>query len=406
VGPRVFRRTDIGSKESTLKDRRLYEDPLSAVYVFLSHSWDDYPLTDYLAERLADQFTIFYDRSRSSLDAGSRGLLVGEPAVPETEIVKCDAFIFAASASSLQKDSRPHKELLIAQNLPPGSEPVVAVVALEDFSVPPHLKCFLYLRLKWRDRRRDSEVIADQLRIKLSATGGLKQTSEGLLVSGSDHSRILVALHSEYGKGLYALNAVLPYWEMTSLAKAIRGLGKHDRDNIVNRLVGIYVNEYSNPRCTVARQNAIILASKIVGEDTSILREFERRAPDFPTPFLYRGFHVALGNLGDANSLLDYAMGLQRERGSEWEEQRYINRRFHIDYYGGSDPALRRLRRSLRDMSPVRRLPLNVYTFGEMASNRADFELLEERKSMLLEHGVPEIIVNSASRRIKRKLDL
>jgi hypothetical protein len=381
----------------------LYGDSLGIAVVFISHSWKDNELTDFLFNVLTNHFYMYYDRSSILNRSSARGMLAGETLVPDKQIPASDVFLFAASSHSVSRNSRAIRELEIARNLPAGCAPVVIFVVLEDFTMPSHLSTHLYLQLKRSTQVEDSEHIVQQIKSVLINRGGLYHWStpdDTLLVGGKDPERILEILTSEYKQGLYAMNIVFPYAEMHRIADVIKRSEEPVRVEVMSRLIEIFVTEHDSPRTAVARQNAIILASKIMPGEKDLIAEFNKRWPDFPMPFLYRGFHVALGAFGDHDIAIEYALGLERGVGTAWDSQRYINRRFHLDYYGGLAPTLQKIRQSLHVLEPTYLLAINVFTLGDLSNDLGDVELIDRQKSELRNRKVPSIIIDNAIQRI------
>jgi TIR domain len=383
-----------------------FYNPLLPARVFISHSWHDNEVADYLNRSLKEHFTIYYDRSAQKSKGVEPSMLFGEDLVPRKEIRESDVFLFVASESSMQETSRAYKELEVALNLPPVHAPYFAIVAVEDYRIPEHFNTSLYFRFHRKSKARDVAHILQHIEAKLIRSGGLYKPSyvgdsELTLVGGKEPGVVLDNLSSKYNKGLYTLNAVFPAAEQAELLGRMSAMDPLERDRIIEKLIGIFVGEHSNPALTIARQNSIVLAAKLAPGEEGIRLEVERRAPDFPTPFLYRGFQVALGLLGSKGTVIEYAKALEQETAPEWDVQRFINRRFHIDYYGGVEPALRTLRRRIRQLDPDYILALDVYTLGELSNRIADLDLLHDLNSTLIAREVPRVVIRGAIRRIK-----
>lgn len=379
-------------------------DPFLATRVFLSHSWEDNQLTDYAFREVDRQFTAIYDRA-AELGGSPRssGLLPGDSLVPAELISSSDVFVFFASESSMPEGSRPFQEFQIARGLSPGLQLIVA--RLESYSMPRHYATGVYLNMRYRSRKRDTERLATSIRKLAAKNAGLIELSgrKSRVLAGQNHGHIIELLSDRHDRTLLPINAVIPHLEMNKLAELVVSADNDTRDRILERLVEIYVSYDHDADLIVARQNAVILAGKIAGDGPSLAKEFRKRYPDHDYPFLFRGFHVAMGFLGDGDLATEYAVDLAERPGVEWDSQRELNLKFHVDYYGGVPAALDRLRSSIKALAPVSLLSLNVHTLGELSDIRRDVELLESRRVELLSLGVPDTILSNAIRRIDRR---
>ncbi|MET0400545.1 MAG: toll/interleukin-1 receptor domain-containing protein [Longimicrobiaceae bacterium] len=385
----------------------IFGNPLSVARIFLSHSWSDNELTDHLASALDKRFTVDYDRATELRFRSPSPIPAGGPLVPKAEILRCDLFLFAASGHSFRSDSRAREELQFVESIHPANRPPVILIALEDFRVPESEVRGRYLRLRRDTRVEDARTIVRELETKLMTAGGLyrgvKLPGERVraILGGARSEIVLDALTSEYKRGLYSLNVVLPAKEMNDTLNCLRMELVNSGEVIRNRLLELYLHEHTRSECTVARQNAIIVLSRLFPGERDLIREVTRRRPDFPTRFLYRGFHIALGLLGDDESVLRYTRRLEERRGSEWTSQNELNKGFHLRYYGGEDPTLTVLRDSCRSLDPGYLLPLNVYTLSLLSRFKEDVVLLSEQMDKLVLMGVPRSMIHRAIRRIR-----
>ncbi|HEX2209634.1 MAG TPA: toll/interleukin-1 receptor domain-containing protein [Longimicrobium sp.] len=384
----------------------LFNRPLAAARVFLSHSWDDNDLTDFLARRLDRHFSVTYDRAAMIGLRQAPPVLPGDPLVPHPTILGSDLFLFAASPHSFAPGSYARDELARAEAPRSTARPRIVMIALDGYAIPDGAIWGMHLELRGETREHDCKRITRSLRILLMQMGGLYEARPlarertRVVLGGEKPEAILDALTSAHGRGIYTLNAVLPAKEMDDAVNAVRAAGA--RDAVGDRLLEIYLQERNRAEFTVARQNAIILLSRVFPGEATIIREVTRRRPDVDTSFLYRGFQVALGLLGDEQAILHYALCLESREEEEWEEQRKLNLGFHLRYYGGMEPTLHVLRESCRACTPAYLLPLNVYTLSVLSSWPNDADLLLEREEHLVAHGVPRQLVQRAVHRIRK----
>jgi nucleoside phosphorylase len=387
-----------------------FYNPLRPAKIFLSHAPEDNESTDTLYKDLSHHFDVYYDRAiHVDKKVGSR-LFIGHEMIPFEKIGASDIFLFIASESSLQPRSRSNTELGIALNLPPRTGPRVLFISLDNYEVPVWYNISPHLQLRHETRNDDTQHIIRYLEALLIEEGGLYRPPSPLgdsdleLVGGSKPEVILEHLTSNSHKGIYTLNAVFPYAEHSEVKELLQAQDPKTRDTAVKRLIEIFVTGYTDQNLAIARMNAIIIAAKLLPGETSIVTEVKRRSPDFPTPLLYRGFHIALGLLGSKANVIEYALALENKAGPEWDEQRAINLKFHHDYYGGIEPTIGALRSRIQLLEPDYILALDVYTLGEFSNSRMDSEMLRKMKVELVNRGVPKKIIASAIKRIEGRI--
>ncbi len=381
--------------------RRTFPKPLNAARVFLSHSWEDIHYTDYLYTYLSQYFSVYYDASN---------MLVGDYKIPEDEIFDSDVFLFTASKHSFGRSSNALKELNYARNLGSNHQPLIAIVQLDDFDIPPQYTASRYLSFRWHKRRQDTNQIIAEISEQLFQTGGLDivRTHAGPLIVGGERSDVILEhLTSPYyhDRGLYMLNAPYKAFEMNNLVHVINKQDNGTQRQIADEFLRIFVEKYKEHYFSPARQNSIILLAKThIYDDEALLTDIKRRIPDYNEPFLYRGFHIALGLMGGHEEVRDYALSLLTERkcSKKWNMQQKINYWFHVAYYGGIYPAVYQLRESIIHLAPVELLPLNVYTLGDLSDEAKDIRLIECQRDALTEQcDVPEAIISDTVKRIK-----
>jgi hypothetical protein len=279
---------------------------------------------------------------------------------------------------------------------------VLGIVQLYPFKVPVNYSEQIFTSFKWRDREHDTLRIIEGIDSKLAARGGLRMLqgiSSPIIYQGGTNLKFLIeSLTSPYKQGRYALNAVLLYAEMHALIKYIKDSGTEDV--IVNKLLEIFISSDSQDY-PIARENAAYILSRLKTGQLEYSSELLKRCPELESYFLARGFHIAMGFLGNASIMDRYMNGLSKGTGRVWEYHRAINRDFHKLYYGNYMGVVLNLRQEIKELLPKNLLALNVFTLGEISKDIQDLELIEQSASKLESAGVPKFILKQAVNRMR-----
>jgi len=395
-----------------MKSIAFVPEPLRRALVFVSHSCVDHDEIGDLVSALSAHFAVYCDHYTDDRAVWARYLSSDDDRkpVPRQVIVQSAAFLFLASEASLAPTSRALPELGIAEGLK-SDAPIVITVALNNYLVPRDREDTVYLHYSSAHAPRDAARVVKYVSDQLCARLGIQSTQIGgiangpLLLGGKNLARMLEALTSDYKtRILPGLNTIIQFGDLESLVSAIKTEPITTQKRIAERLVEIYVLEQGNPRFELLRETSIVIASRILPEKW-ILDEIRRREPDFDTPVLYRGAGVIVpGALGDRERCLDYAMSIDAPTRPLWRAQRNLNLEFHVVYYGGVEPSLKRLRSNLDNMTPEYLLPIGVVTIGELSFIQKDIDRLEAKRAALVALGLPSALIDSAITKIRTRM--
>ncbi|GAF80651.1 unnamed protein product, partial [marine sediment metagenome] len=332
-------------------------------------------------------------------------LVLGDSPLPKKIIAKSDFFLFLASPSSIDTTSGAYAELELAELSRRDLGVRLGIVSLESFSVPLEYRTRLFDRFSWPSRAADAKRIVQGIAIGLAKRAGMKQlpgrSSPSVFQGGRNTRLILDFLRSDNWRGLYALNAVIPYAEIEIILREIRRSG--DGDQIADKLVELFL--YFDERAyQVAREVAVYLLGRMKMGEMEYSTDVKRRYPDVQNVFLARGFHIALGFLGDQDILSRYVRKLVLDDSPTWDRHRALNEDFHVMYYNSKAGALSVLRESISKLDPGFLLPLNVYTLGQLSEDREDLHLLEQMSDQLVAGGVERRYLRQAMAHIVRRI--
>jgi hypothetical protein len=377
----------------------LLGDPLKVARVFLCHRCENHREAEYLYKLLKARFDVWYSC------AGS--MRIGDRIVPRLELARSDLVLILASADSFHGRNVAAAEFSVADVLQIRGQSVLALVALESTDVPAEYSDLSFERFRWAKRQIDGPRILEAVERRLIRDVGLepKHAPDGseVLAFGSEIEPILEFLKS--GRATKAtplrLNAPLLHLEMTNIIEAVKTWPAREQTAAVELLQSMFFTDNHDARG--ARQNAVFMLGKLARGNTDVIKNLKRKHPDFDTPFLYRGYHVAL-SYTDADVMEEYVQGLWRETGREWDVQRRLNNNFHLLYYRGLAGTLNELRSSLRQGRPHGLLRLNTFTLGELSNRRSDVSLLQNVRSRLKLLGVPDSDVSAAAKKITARI--
>lgn len=375
--------------------------------IFLSFSWKDKKCAEKIYDVLKSNFFVYFALAGEFGDYQNE-VLIGSDPIEEKKIYESDIFCFIASSNSLVENSYAFQEYTYAKNKK------LPIFIIKISTLPEYFSAKIFFNLeKCILKNSIKKSLVNKVYNVLYLLGGLKKTNNYYyksIIGGKEsvHNNIIHNLVTNNNKNDFFLNFVIPKLEMDSLIAKINSLNLEDRNKLIDSLIYKYTSFHGENIFENLRQNSITIVSKLAEGENSLVKEFSKRAPDFPTDFLFRGFHIALSQLGDETIIEDYIYGLIHEQNSEWESQRNINKRFHLEYYGGLYPTLEKLRKSIKILSPKHLLPLNVYTLGELSKFKADISLLEKYYSQLNNNGVMDNIIRDAinSIHLKSKITL
>ena len=383
-----------------------FGNPFKSALIFLSHSWEDNIEADYLYKFLKKYFQVWYDRAYLIDKNSNQGLFFGKHVLPHTIITKADFILFLASEASMAESSIAKQELDIAENVC-RKQKKLGLVELYPYKIPADYSAYVFEKFNIATAREDSKRIADSIKKRLLEIAGIipLKGKSSLIVyqGGSNIDFLLDVLKNKPLAGLYGLNTILRAFEKEHLIRIIYNLPNEEKEKISENLLNIYIN-YDKLEYSIARQNAVYLLSRINSTKQELATEIQYRYPDEEESFLYRGFHIALGYLGDLNKMHEYVEQLANKRTQVWIKQRKINEDFHILYYGSKAGALEELRATIKNLSPLNLLELNVFTLGLMSNYREDIELLDSQTERLIKHNVDPKIIKAAKDKIMKKL--
>lgn len=369
--------------------------PLKLARVFLSHAWQDNSLSDALAAELAARYSLLYDRSTL--------VEIGTPILPREAIVRADFFIFLASAASVASRSMAFEEFRLADASRLRRERRIALVALGDFEVPEDYADTRFERLAEPTVTADCQRICTSLDRRLVELGGLRPTPGGL-VGGGDVEPIIEFLKEPMRRSGYPFNAVFQKPELDKVIREIQQMPSTDLEEIAGNLLDIYLAGRSDGDQFVLRHNAVYLLSRLKAGSVGIAEQLRASYPGGAETILYRGFHVALGFLGDLDTMTAYVEQLSRRPGPQWDASREFNLMFHIMYYGSVEGALTDLREEIRQIQPINLLGLDVLTLGGLSGETSDLELLESQHDKLVQAGVDRALVDDALVQIRKRV--
>ena len=371
--------------------------PFKAALVFLSHSWKDNEVADYLYGKLRDHFQVCYDRAHYLDDAFAAGFTIGDSLLARDLIARVDFFLFLASESSMEEGAISLAELQLADYVDAKFGRRVGIVQIAPYVVPVEYSNRVFETLHYRTRARDAERIVKVVSIRLARAGGLKPiaglSSKVVYQGGQNLDLLLSLLTGRRSTGVYALNGVIQCAEVERLIRKVVDSGQVDK--VAERLLEIYLF-CDSPEHTVARENAVYLLSRLRAGQPEYSSELIRRYPDFEATFLSRGFHVAMGYLGRRDLIDQYVRCLATKTGKTWDKQRSVNVDFHILYLGSMSGALAHLRETITTLSPRNLASLDVFTLGQMSQERSDIGLLEQHATAMESAGVPRSIISQA----------
>lgn len=373
-------------------------NPFETALVFLGHSWADNAVADRLYGCLRPHFRVWYDRA--PLFGGSQGLgmSLGQPVLPAEVIVVADVAVILISEESIKPGTTSAEELEISLNVARRDGRRVGLVRVPGFEVPVQYTHLRFEEFLPRPSRQRCGRMVSSIRTRLCDLAGLAPLpgiSAPTVYQGAGNPELLVnAILHPRGKGLYGLNSVLRSIEKERLVSFIAALPAADKAAVIESLVSIYLADQAGGN-QVARQNAVYLVSRLEPGRLDIADLVRRRYPDENDAFLYRGFHLGLGYLGDSNRLHEYVDQLAHNRSHPWQRQRAVNVDFHVLYYGSWQGALSELRDTIRASEPTI-TELNVVTLGQMSDTFSDADLLDERRSDLVASGADPRLIDEA----------
>ncbi len=377
----------------------MIERPLKVAKVFLSFSFKDFECAKKIYEVLKEHFSVYFAGASEFGDYDNDVLIDSDP-VEEKKIFESDIFCFIASTNSTDSSTHAYEEYRYAKNKK------LSIFIIKISELPNYFSEKIYFNLP--NCSVQASKLINQIKQVLYKNGGLRKVSGyngKTIIGGQNNIQDIIIddlIHQNYKRD-YALNVVIPKPEMNLFVEKVNLLTSEDRNKVIDSLVYKYTYYHRNDLYENLRQNAITIVSKLAKGEENLIKEFSSRAPDFPNEFLFRGFHIALSQFGNDNIMNDYVYGLTKENGKEWDSQRKINIRFHIDYYGGIFQTLQKLRTSIRTQSPTYLLALNVYTLGEISKYKMDIELLLKHYKQLSNY-VEEYIIQKAISNIKAKI--
>lgn len=382
-----------------------FSNPFEAALVFLGHSWDDNAESDYLFNELKGHFRIWYDRGSLGGAIYYPGLNIGEPILPRRIIAASDFVLFLASASSMAERTISARELSIAEIETIRLGHGLGLIELAPFRIPAGYGDLKFETFSLASGTDDAARIIDAVKRRLTEIGKLiplPGTSAPIIYSGSDDlDMFLDAVNHPSRRGLFALNVIPRAAERERLITRLLSMPNTDQEDVTDALLSIYMTDV--PGFSLVRQSAVYLLARLNLNRGDLAKEVRLRFPREDELFLYRGFHIASGFLGNLEVMREYVHGLNSSRALRWSQQRKLNRDFHTIYYGSATGALTELRETIRTQRPLNLLELNVYTLGDMSSGPNDADLLKNHQEILISNGVEPRILRSAIRSIRKK---
>jgi len=373
-------------------------DPFQQAVIFLSHDWGDNDVSDVLYNELRQSFKVLYDR-RTSKNVNDPVLMnIGDHKLKREAIVASDMFLFVASNASMNKSSWAFTELQVADGSHLAQSNRIVMIALDEYHIPEIYGNCIYGHCKRATIMADAVTIAESIRIKLAALGGLGKTPYGV-VAGREPSILierLLDLPTEK-RSLYPLAAVFTAPMAQRLIREVQKLPIVDQERLCQALMDIYLwNDHQ-----ITRQNAIYLLSRVRNDSPELIVEAGSRYPILDESFLYRGFHVALGFFGNLDATNKYAEQLLTNRSVQWRTQRDLNTQFHLLYYGGKEGTLAILRTEIDTLSPTALLALAVATLGLISNFQSDVERLSLKQIPMEKKGVSPYVIKKTIRMIE-----
>ena len=383
-------------------------NPFQAARIFLSHSWDDNREADYIFKRLNKVFNVWYDRDSSSDPYFSSGIFIGDPVLPRKIISSADFILFLASKSSMDESKTSFRELGIAERISQSHRNNLGLIELKPYQIPDSYKNLKFEKFSLKTADKDIARIIVSIKNRLTELGKLTLVqgyfAPNIYSTADDQDLFLETIEDPLRRGIYALNTIPRALEREKLINNLLSLSKTKRNNITNALYNIYLG-MTDPIYSIARQNAVYIVSRLNIGAIDLVHDFRRRHPPIEEGFLYRGFHIACGFLGNLDSMHEYVRGLYKGRSKAWANQRHLNLDFHCVYYGSKNGALLELRDTLKSLHPINLLELNVFTLGNLSDDSSDVDLLTTNESRLISEGVdPDILkysINSISKKSK-----
>ena len=378
------------------KDASYFKSVQSRGRITLLHRRENRDASDYIYKRLSRHFEVFY--------SGAGGLVNGDDVVPVTEINTADINVFLHSKESMYYASISKREFKAALRCKKEIGTPLFIIKLDDTPLET-LDGKIYNRFSCDNRDRDMSHIINDIKCVLDKRAHIHLSTDVKCrdipshISSMRPDELVKYLENRKFQTIFPLNFIFKAVETEKIIKTIRGYPNLQQDNIVDRLISIYLNMEN--QAIMAKENSLYIVGQLRANDKEILRTFNGRIPGLDTQLLYRGFHVTASSLGGIGEMEQYVRSLAfNTSDNKWERQRTGNGKFTILYYDGIEGALWQLRESIRTGSPHNLLLLNIFTLGQLSKDKNDVYLLEENALKFCESSVSKQILSQTINRI------
>ena len=319
--------------------------PFNGATIFISHRCSDHKISDAIN-------SYFQRRKQNTFYSCDADATPNKNVFPLQELRNSDVFLFLISSSSLETDSFSWKEYEEAHAMETKGELIV-------------VRCLIDKKARFKNRMGASEIVQqfDVDSIESSCENLLQVIHKKIIDSFSlikikkmcsahsyyynDTSYLLIKrlfdfdiMKTGYEKP-FALNFMLRSIETAKLIGKFKTLEQDEKENFIEFLENIIL--YADDFYRVAKQNAIYLLGKLLGNNDTLTREVLKRMPGISNCFYYRGFCVGISYLSRRE---DIGLGcyvnnmIKKYDDSEWENQRKLNILYHLQYYHSKDELL------------------------------------------------------------------